>query len=293
MTKPLFRFDVESKLRNSPITVKCVHIDFDGDLIGPVSRKFHFYRFNGERSIQSLEIIPLRLAKTSNLREKLIKRGSEFLEVCDTRRRGVPMHYSGLEVETQEEINSQVVIDFEEAIATNDMGGDRRTKGLTVEKLILENFAHMLNEDRRLLLTDMEAKWKPALKHLDDDEDDDSADESDASSYGSDIAFDEKCIPECCAAENVHDDVYVEHKLSNEFIQSQFREQLISGERIPSLAIAPRPLVEATEGENYITDDERLIISYRVFGFILRSRKWGTFCLVPIECPCSSINSVV
>ncbi|KAG5656905.1 hypothetical protein KAF25_011074, partial [Fusarium avenaceum] len=99
--------------------------------------------------------------------------------------------------------------------------------------------------------------------------------ESDASSYGSDIAFDKKCIPECCATENVHDDVYVEHNRSNEFIQSQFREQLISGERIPSLVIAPRPLIEATEDENYITDDERLIISYRVFGFILRSRKWA------------------
>ncbi len=44
--------------------------------------------------------------------------------------------------------------------------------------------------------------------------------------------------------------------------------------RISSLAIVPQSLKEATEDDN-ITDDERLIITYRVFGFIMRGRKWG------------------
>jgi hypothetical protein len=288
-TKHLFMFDVKSKLQNSPITVQCVHIDFDGDLIGPVSQNVDFYRFDGEKNIQSLEIIPLRLAKTVDLRETLVKRGSKFIEVCDPQRRGFPMHYSGLELETQEEIDSQVVIDFEEAIAANDVGGKRKEKGWTVDKLVLEMFASMINEEKGLSFTDMVARWKPALKHIDEDEDDDSADDDDASSSGSEFSgrrirqvSNKKCIPQCCSTETVHDDVYVEHNLSKEFIQSQFREQLVLSERVPSLAIAPRPFKEATEDENYITDDEKLIISYRVFGFILRSRKWGTFCLITL-----------
>ncbi|KAH7179015.1 uncharacterized protein B0J16DRAFT_386838 [Fusarium flagelliforme] len=138
------------------------------------------------------------------------------------------MHYSGLEVETQVEINNQVVIDFEEVIATNDVGGNRRTKGLTLERFIVENFSHMLNnkKKRRLFVTDMAASWKLALKHIDDDENDGSADGSDTSSYGSDIAFDKKCIPECCVIENVHDDVYVEHNRSKDFINPSFTSSL-------------------------------------------------------------------
>ncbi|KAF9771502.1 hypothetical protein IL306_010857 [Fusarium sp. DS 682] len=281
--KDLWVSDAKAKLQKSPITIQCVHLDFDGEKIGPVSHNIDFYRFDGEKSIRSLDIIPLRMARTRNLKEILIKRGSTFLEVSDTQRRGVPMHYSGLELETQEEIDSQVVIDFEEAIAANDMGGKRRANGFTVEKLIIESFARMLKEEGKLNLDDVAMSWKPTLRNIDDDDDDDdSADDSDAGSTDSEgnhrrsrRAVNKNCIPECCSSEKVHDDIYVEHNRSNEFIQSQFREQVTSSERILSLAIAPRPLKEATEDENYITDDERLIISYRVYGYILRSRKWG------------------
>ncbi len=84
------------------------------------------------------------------------------------------------------------------------------------------------------------------------------------------------CIPECCADEVVHRDAYVERNRRNEFIQSQFAHRLgLLNEKVPSLIIAPRPLREAVEDEHGITDDERMVISYRVFGFIMRSRKWG------------------
>ncbi|KAJ4248772.1 hypothetical protein NW762_012610 [Fusarium torreyae] len=279
--KNLWVLEAKAKLQNSPITIECVHIDFDGERIGPVSHNIDFYRFDGEKSIRSLDIIPLRMSEGRYLKERLVERGSLFLEVSDTQRRGTPMHYSGLELETQEEIDSQVVIDFEEAIAANDEGGKRKANGFTLEKLVLESFARMLKEEGRLELSDVAMGWKPTLRNLADD-DDESADDSDAVSTDSEgsrrrsrRAVNRNCIPECCSSENVHDDIHVERNLSNEFIQSQYREQATSNGRIPSLAIAPRPLKEATEDENFITDDEKLILSYRVYGFILRSRKWA------------------
>ncbi|EMR61973.1 putative aaa family atpase protein [Eutypa lata UCREL1] len=42
---------------------------------------------------------------------------------------------------------------------------------------------------------------------------------------------------------------------------------------MPSVAILPRLFNELT-GENILSDDELLILSYRVFGFVMRSRKW-------------------
>jgi hypothetical protein len=64
-----------------------------------------------------------------------------FIKACDPQRWGIPIHYSDLSLETQEEIDSQVVIDFEEAFATNDVGGRTKPSGRTIEKLVLECFA--------------------------------------------------------------------------------------------------------------------------------------------------------
>ncbi|KAK2486227.1 hypothetical protein H9L39_00154, partial [Fusarium oxysporum f. sp. albedinis] len=77
----------------------------------------------------------------------------------------------------------------------------------------------------------------------------------------------------CCSKEKVHDDVFVEHNRTSEFVHSQFRETDLS-EGMPSPTIAARSLRESTEDEGYITDEDRLIISYRIFGFIMRRRKW-------------------
>lgn len=84
------------------------------------------------------------------------------------------------------------------------------------------------------------------------------------------------CLPQCCSKEKVHDDVFVEHNRTSEFVHSQFRETDLS-EGMPSLTIAARSLRDSTEDEGYITDEDRLIISYRIFGFIMRSRKWSEY----------------
>ncbi|RKL30430.1 hypothetical protein BFJ72_g11543 [Fusarium proliferatum] len=276
----LWMAEAKAKLDDSPITIQCVFLDFDGERIGPVTQTVDIHRYEGERSIRSLAVVPLRRAKTRNLKEALIKRGSMFIEACDPQRRGIPMHYSGLSLETQEEIDSQVVIDFEEAFATNDVGGKTKPSGWTIEKLVLECFAGSIKDEMQLYLHDVQTNWKPELKDVDPGGDSDNTD------YTSDSSDDrsrrrrrrarmnQTCLPQCCSNENVHDDVFVEHNRSSEFVQSQFWEDDLN-EGLPSLTITARPLREAMEDEDYITDDDRLITSYRVFGFIMRSRKWA------------------
>ncbi|KAF5621674.1 AAA family ATPase [Fusarium sp. NRRL 25303] len=276
----LWMAEAKAKLDDSPITIQCVFLDFDGERIGPVTQTIDIHRYEGERSIRSLSVVPLRRAKTRNLKEALIKRGSMFIEACDPQRRGIPMHYSGLSLETQEEIDSQVVIDFEEAFATNDVGGKTKPSGWTIEKLVLECFAGSIKDEMQLYLHDVQTNWKPELKDVDPGGDSDNTD------YTSDSSDDrsrrrrrrarmnQTCLPQCCSNENVHDDVFVEHNRSSEFVQSQFWEDDLD-EGLPSLTITARPLREAMEDEDYITDDDKLITSYRVFGFIMRSRKWA------------------
>lgn len=276
-----------AKLEDSPITIQCVYIDFDGEQIGPVLHTVSINRFEGEKNIRWLDIIPLRLAKKDDLVQTLIARGSTFIETCDTQNRGVPMHYSGFTLDTQEEVDSQVVIDFEEAFAANDGGGAKanaKSVSWTPEKLIIEAFAGYLQEEGRL--TSVLLKWKPVIGNInpgDEDEDSDTGSDSDSEAPRPQRAQ-KKCIPECCSNETVHDDTYVEQNRSSEFIQSQFLQHGPSSERVPSLAIAPRSLKEGTEDDACITDDEKMIVSYRVFGFIMRSRKWGELCP---SCPCS------
>ncbi|KAF4957444.1 hypothetical protein FGADI_3080 [Fusarium gaditjirri] len=278
----LWMSEAKAKLDDSPITIDCVFLDFDGERIGPVTQTIHIHRYEGERSIRSLLIVPLRRAKTLNLKEALIKRGSMFIEACDPQRRGIPMHYSGLSLETQEDIDSQVVIDFEEAFATNDVGGKTKPSGWTIEKLVLECFAGSIKDEMQLYLHDMQTNWKPELKDIDPSSDsytddytsDSSGDEAGIRNRRRLARINRPCLPQCCSIENVYDDVFVEHNRSSEFVRSQFWEDDLN-EGGPSLTIAARSLREAMEDEDYITDDDRLITSYRVFGFIMRSRKWA------------------
>lgn len=289
--RDLWVYGAKARLEDFPIKIQCVYVDFDGEQLGPVLQTFSFHRFEGEKNVRSLDIIPLRLAKNADkMQETLIKRGSTFIEACSTGRYGTPMHYSGLTLDSKEEVNSQVVLDFEEAFAVHD-GNNRNAKrsGLTVESLVLEQMAQYLKEtyeDKFITLRDLNAvtqNWKPVIKDIDvqkDEVEDGNVSDSDSDSSQPRAlrrvprrTKNSNCIPECCASEIVYDDAYIEHRRSNEFIQDQFQEQGAG-----SLAITSRPLKESMEDKDFITDDERLIVTYRVFGFIMRSRKWGECC---------------
>ncbi|KAJ8116952.1 hypothetical protein ONZ43_g4320 [Nemania bipapillata] len=247
--RDIWMFDAKAKLKNSPIIIQCVYIDFDGEQIGPCLQTFSIYRFEGEKNIRSLDVIPFRLAKKADLEKTLIERGSRFIEVCDNQRRGVPMHYSGLTLETQEEVDSQVVIDFEEAFAAQDGGGNTVKPSVwTKEKIIVDFIYREMDEEDKQTSS---VKWKPTLKRIglpDEGEEDANSDFQPPSSGDR-----SECIRECCSDEIVLDDTYVEQNHFKEFLHGQLQRQGMSSERVSSLATTPRSLGEATEAKLDLT----------------------------------------
>lgn len=137
---------------------------------------------------------------------------------------------SGPTLDVRDEVESQVVVDFETAFST---------------------------EDRK--------DWKPKLDLMMDNEDDESDDNR-------------LCNAACCQDQNVHDDQYVDEGQEMEYVKHLFSDTPIDTQ--PSVAIVPRSLDEIhkdsdLEAQPLISNDDLIIMSYRVFGFVLRNRKWG------------------
>lgn len=236
------------------ITIKCVFIHFDGESFGPVLQTFHINKWEGEKEVTYLDVYPFRFhilksldkrplsSKTpismreqeveegvQVLRQKLIDRGRVFLDVAAVKQ----MYYSGLALDTRDEIESQVMVDFEEALG---------------------------NETRK--------SWIPKITRLVGSDWNSKTDETD-----------EGCTAECCWQENVHDDAYVETDNTDKFIDDMMAEIKDTPHQLPSTIIFPRTLDEIKTGSNALTEDELMIMSYSVFGFVLRDRVWGEFLL--------------
>lgn len=204
----------------TPLTLTCVCIDFDGLELGPVQTRVEISRFDGQRLITSLPVYPLRFYSKPDVRSSLIARGKMFPELIGIKH----VSYSGLTLDTRDDIDGQVVIDFEEAISVN------RT-------------------------------WKPFIENL-------------LGVTAEDPESKELCNADCCLSEIVLDDFYVERNRHEEFMASLIPQ---SRDKLPSLVIYPWSLSEIKSSENRITDSEYLIMSHRVFGFVLHTRKWGEF----------------
>jgi len=121
--------------KKAPFSTTCVYIDFDGKNLGPVSKTFDFKQFDGEIEVTSLPVYPLRfhplrrtdfsdtewkelelLPPEKRYMQKLINRGSKFLEVVGTK----AMYYAGPTLGIRDDVESQVVIDFETAFSVDD-----------------------------------------------------------------------------------------------------------------------------------------------------------------------------
>ncbi|KAI0468396.1 hypothetical protein F4859DRAFT_506015 [Xylaria cf. heliscus] len=202
-----------------PMTVHCAYIDFDGKQLGPVSLKFGIPPFEGLKDIKLLPIYPLRFAKDPNLRDTLIARSKMLLDIAKFK----PMYYTGLTLDTRDEIDSQVVVDFSEALS---------------------------DEKRK--------KWTPVIASLCTPPENRDPD---------------RCGSVCCCYEAIRNDEYIDTRLAEEFLKSLIPDAPF---RARSLILSPRPLEESLPGtDNEPTDDELVVMTYRVFGFVLRSRKWA------------------
>lgn len=234
------------------VSIYCVYVDFDGSVLGPVSKRFDIARYNGLKDITSLPVYPLSHAKNSaSIRQALVERGNKFLKALHVGH----MHYNGLTLESRDEVDSQVVVDFTEALAHR--------------------------EDRK------NADWKPKvqsrtelMRESTEDGDDGSTSSSVETIY---INTDQRrgggndnrgCDAECCAGEFVLDDNFVDQKQNEQFLSN-----LLSGtdeeENPAPLAVVARTFRK--DNIRSITDDDKVIMTYRVFGFILRNRSWGEY----------------
>ncbi len=244
----------ESNESKSDLTVYCTYIHFDGTQLGPVLKVFNFKKFDGEKAVAALEIYPFRFhilkdldARTvkptesgveledavekgvSDLRARLIKRGQLFVKVAAVKH----MYYAGLTIDNRDEVESQVMIDFEEAFTRN-------------------------------------RHWRPDITHLT------GAHSILVNSQGYD-----RCTDKCCMGHNVYDDSYVDQDRYQRFIHKMTAEIEGNRRKLPSAAIFPRTLEDVETEDNSLKDDEFLIMSHCVFGFVLRGRTWGKLFLYP------------
>ncbi|XDG02434.1 hypothetical protein ABKA04_002049 [Annulohypoxylon sp. FPYF3050] len=229
------------------VSIHCVYVDFDGSVLGPVLKRFDISRYNGLRDITSLPVYPLSHAKNSHsIRQTLIDRGNKFLKVLNVGH----MHYNGLTLESRDEVDSQVVIDFTEA------------------------FAH--REDLK------NVDWKPKVQSELIPESDQNHDHESIASGTSNSGLDgggkagandnEKCTADCCTGDYVLDDNFVDQKQNEQFLSNLLSDTDDEG-NFASLAVIAQSLRQ--DKIESITDDDKVIMTYRVFGFILRSRSWA------------------
>ncbi|KLU87170.1 hypothetical protein MAPG_06173 [Magnaporthiopsis poae ATCC 64411] len=235
----------------TPVFLSCVYIDFDGTELGPMVRRVRIAKFEGEKAVTALEVYPLRFAEEKKaaleargrstakkadeptLRDRIINRGRMFLDVTSFKH----MHYNGLTLDTRDEVDSHVVVDFEEAFS---------------------HAAKTVDKSRNELPRN---PWRPDLSILIGDSLDEKFDDDGA------------CNAACCYSMSsmIYNDADAEKKRNADYMTFLKTE---NGQREPSPTIYPRPLVEIKGQENPLSNEELLIMSYRVFGFVLRNRKW-------------------
>ncbi|KAK7911950.1 hypothetical protein PG985_014431 [Apiospora marii] len=203
-----------------PVTISCIMIDFNGTELGPVQSQFRIGSFDGLRSVNSLPVYPLR----GELRERLIARGSKFFHSTTV----LHMHYQGPTVDRRDEIDSQVVVDFEEAYSALQMAaGSTRDVRPRIENMVGHSFGH----PRR----------------------------------------DEPCFGSCCRDQAVMEDRYIDQNLSEDHFATLMPQ---NRSVMWPLAIQPRPRTEAQIGDNSIKEWEFVIMTRRIWAFVMRSRKW-------------------
>ncbi|KAK5637231.1 hypothetical protein RRF57_012943 [Xylaria bambusicola] len=108
----MFHKATSADAEEKPAIIDCVYIDFDGEKLGPVTKPFSIPRFDQEKLVKSLPIYPLRMVEGADYRDRLVERGRMLWDVIKVK----PMYYNGHTIDTKEEADSQVMIDFNEAL---------------------------------------------------------------------------------------------------------------------------------------------------------------------------------
>ncbi|KAL7952745.1 hypothetical protein V8C34DRAFT_318782 [Trichoderma compactum] len=233
----------------SEFTLHCSYIDFDGKYIGPVLRTFEIKRFDGERDITSLEVYPLRFHKLKQ---------SEFNFTQRNELENIPEH---------DRCRANLIqrgAKFVQVAAVKHMyySGPTMIVREEVESQVVVDFATCFAAEGEI----QEHIKRPSLESF-IGEAVEGKDNQESSV--------ERC--ECCLFDTVYeDDKFVDKNLRNDYVNNILSSK--GREEPPSVAICPRPFDEmktASGDDPTFSEEELVIMSYRVFGFVLRNRKWA------------------
>lgn len=240
------------KSKQEDVAIPCVYIHFDGTHLGPVLETFSIKKFDGEKEVTSLPIYPLR----SQVLKDLVSRNLHAQQ--ENKKETIDNRLAELQRRLIERGKKYVEVAAVKHMYYTGITVDKRDE---VESQVMIDFgeAFAVNET-----------WRPRVTRLV------GAIASDRSSVSYRSDDDEECTADCCMGENVHDDSYIDEKRHQDFINSVMAEiQDGPQSQLPSAAIYPRTLEDINTHGNELKDDELLIMSYCVFGFVLRDRTWG------------------
>ncbi|KAL8811797.1 MAG: hypothetical protein Q9223_007455, partial [Gallowayella weberi] len=201
----------ESVSAMSVFTVDVFYFDFDGQKFGPVERRMNLVSYEGEKNIVDLPLYPLRFHKHADqLRAMMLRRGEKFRELSMPNE--YPhCEYNGLSVgEPQEQIDSQVIIDFALAYRKHPKNAPRF------------GLRSWIEDDARIVT---EACGIPGCT-------------------------------DCFKDRFMFDDHRVDRQRTVEFIR------------------ANQLLLRTVSSSEELTESMMLLLPNRVYGFVLRSRRW-------------------
>lgn len=222
---------------NKPFVLGCVHIDSDGVDLGPVTTRIKLESFEGEKSILDLPVYPLRLRKVSVV---------NVAEMADPSTVSIRNQL----IERGKRFIRMSAI--EHAYYSGPLYGTRdKLEG----QVVIDN-SLVFHSDKSKVAPEL-SPWVQASGQIPPFDG--------SSPY---------CTATCCIGDLVWMDRSFDLRRNSEYLEVAFPTDRIGA---PSLAALKRQIsaVQKSQKAGEIADDEYLIISDRVWGYILRDRKWA------------------
>lgn len=240
---------------SSSFEIDCYYLDFDGSRFGPVHRRFQIRPFEGLRQITSLDVYPIEYQSDhKDMIENLTKRGAEFVALTQvshkyfkgrtivsapdgTRMTGTMHEHKAHGVSYPEQVESPVIVDFNRTIQFNPGWCPKLSIGDLAEQHSCETLEMSPASERR-----HPPMCPPGF-----------------TGSGDPYVLGAMCKnPGCCGNEEILRDFQWDRRNMEVFVS---KEEILSQYGVD---------------KDYAVSGEQLrLLPNRVFGFILRSRKWG------------------
>lgn len=234
----------------------CYYLDFDGSRFGPVHRRFQIRPFEGFRQITSLDVHPIEYQSNyEDIIDNLTKRGAEFVDLTqvshkyfkgrtivwapDGTKLTSPMHErKAHSIFYPEHVESPVIVDFNRTIQFNPEWGPK----LHIDDLAEQDVCETLEMSSAFDSRHRQMPPPPGFPGSKEPP-----------------RLDAMCKePGCCENEEILLDFQWDRRNMEDFVS---KEEILSPYGVD---------------KDYVVSEEQLrLLPNRVFGFILRSRKWG------------------